>query len=901
MATIAELLVKIGGDSSGLRKELNAAQRQIKRAFGQEALSFSKKAAGVLGAFTAALGAVGVAGVVTAGKLKMTERAFETLTGSAEGAKQMLSDLRKLDDQSSLDFKSLSKGAQRLLAFKFAAQDVVPILNVVGDASAALGKGAEGVERISLALAQIQAKGRAQGEELLQLAEAGINAYDYLADYLGVSVPQLMKQIQKGAVDSTTAINAILLGMQNDYRGMMGKMANETPVVWDTIKSNLVQILASFGSELEKALGINKILQNIRDQLVDFKAAVEQVGINEVLKNLVPPYLTASIFALAGALTGAAIPAMVKFGMSVWSAMAPLLPFMALGAGIGLLAWAIWKAWEPLSTLFSGLWQNIVGSCKWAWSLIETIIYGALAGVFNAIDWVFKKIGVQNPLAGFTEQLNVHLNRATTNMKSAQVDMNEGVQKMIDGGKEFGKAMVNEFKKIGDSANDLKKEFAGLTTGGNTGPSQAEIDAFEKLKKKAEQLSESIEREWVQMTKTEEEQLDIWYQEQLDALEKSKAANENYERDLQRLKETYAAKAQKLAEDKAEKEERKLERLRDKAKSISESIEREWVQTTKTELEQLEIWKAEQIKALEETKDYNENYQRDLERVEAVYSQRRLKILEDEYEKRKNMWNDMLQKARDAGDISAYMNLLNSERALFEQDLAGRQAMIDQYYQYWEETHRSTMDRMAEVMGGLYSGLENFFVDVINNAKSIGDAWQSLKNSILAMLGQMVAKWMASQIMMKIFGQTMQSTLAAASVATAGSISAAWAPAAAMVSLATMGANAGPAMSGITATTALSEGLARIPALAEGGITTGPTIAEIGEGRYREAVIPLNRRYFEKVGLVDKKEPQSNFVFSPTIQAMDSKSFKRWLDDGGGNVMINWMRKAYREFEPVEV
>jgi len=899
LATIAELLVKIGGDSSGLQKELNAAQRQIKRAFGQEALSFSKKAAGVLGAFTAALGAVGVAGVVTAGKLKMTERAFETLTGSAEGAKQMLSDLRKLDDQSSLDFESLSKGAQRLLAFKFAAQDVVPILNVVGDASAALGKGAEGVERISLALAQIQAKGRAQGEELLQLAEAGINAYDYLADYLGVSVPQLMKQIQKGAVDSTTAINAILLGMQNDYRGMMEKMANETPVVWDTIKSNFVQILASFGSELEKALGINKILQNIRDQLVDFKAAVEQVGINEALRNLVPPYVTASVFSFAGAVGGTATLALVKFAQALKIAVVPMLKFIGIGAGIGLLAWAIWKGWEPLSTLFSGLWQNIVGSCKWAWSLIETIIYGALAGVFNAIDWVFKKIGVQNPLAGFTEQLNAHLNRATTNMKSAQADMNEGVQKMIDGGKNFAKSLFNSFKEIGDGAKDLQKEFKGLSNisvGGGV-----DEGAFEKLQKEAKRISESIEREWVQMTKTEEERLEIWYQEQLAALEKSKAANENYERDLQRLKETYAAKAQKLAEDKAEKEERKLERLRDKAKSISESIEREWVQTTKTELEQLEIWKAEQIKALEETKDYNENYQRDLERVEAVYSQRRLKILEDEYEKRKNMWNDMLQKARDAGDISAYMNLLNSERALFEQDLVGRQALIDQYYQYWEETHRSTMDRMAEVMGGLYSGLENFFVDVINNAKSIGDAWQSLKNAVLAMIGQMVAKWMASQIMMKVFGQTMQSTLAAASVATAGSISAAWAPAAAMVSLATMGANAGPAMSGITATTALSEGLARIPALAEGGITTGPTIAEIGEGRYREAVIPLNRRYFEKVGLVDKKEPQSNFVFSPTIQTIDSKSFRRWLDDGGGNVMIDWMRKAYREFEPVGV
>ena len=44
-----------------------------------------------------------------------------------------------------------------------------------------------------MALSQMKAKGRAQGEEMLQLAERGVNAYQYLADYLGTDIPGVMR------------------------------------------------------------------------------------------------------------------------------------------------------------------------------------------------------------------------------------------------------------------------------------------------------------------------------------------------------------------------------------------------------------------------------------------------------------------------------------------------------------------------------------------------------------------------------------------------------------------------------------------------------------------------------------------------------------------------------------
>ena len=49
MATIASLVVKIGADTSELRKELNAARRQIRTAFGSKGMEFSKASLASIG------------------------------------------------------------------------------------------------------------------------------------------------------------------------------------------------------------------------------------------------------------------------------------------------------------------------------------------------------------------------------------------------------------------------------------------------------------------------------------------------------------------------------------------------------------------------------------------------------------------------------------------------------------------------------------------------------------------------------------------------------------------------------------------------------------------------------------------------------------------------------------
>ncbi|WP_288274737.1 tape measure protein [uncultured Acidaminococcus sp.] len=214
MATIADLLVKIGADTSDLRKELNATKRQIKTAFGSDALDLSKKSLAVLGGIGAGLAALGVASVKAGASLQSTKTAFTNMLGSAEKAQDFLAKMQDFAAKTPFEFSQVSQAAQKFIAFGFSAEQVIPTLTAVGDAAAGVGLGAEGINRITLALGQMAAKSKVQAGEMMQLTETGIPAWKMLADQIGVSVPEAMSMVSKGAIDAATGITALVSGME---------------------------------------------------------------------------------------------------------------------------------------------------------------------------------------------------------------------------------------------------------------------------------------------------------------------------------------------------------------------------------------------------------------------------------------------------------------------------------------------------------------------------------------------------------------------------------------------------------------------------------------------------------------------------------------------------------------
>jgi tape measure domain-containing protein len=146
---------------------------------------------------------------------------FTTMLGSAERAEAFLRDVADFAVRTPFEFPELLDASKRMLAYGFAAEDVLPTLEAVGNASAAVGLGTEGINRIILALGQMRAKGKLSAEEMRQLTEAGIPAWEMLAEAMGKTTAEIMDMQSKGLIPADRAIKMLVEGMNKRFGGMM--------------------------------------------------------------------------------------------------------------------------------------------------------------------------------------------------------------------------------------------------------------------------------------------------------------------------------------------------------------------------------------------------------------------------------------------------------------------------------------------------------------------------------------------------------------------------------------------------------------------------------------------------------------------------------------------------------
>jgi tape measure domain-containing protein len=213
---------------------------------------FARTGALALGAAT-----VGVAGYAlkSAASMEQVGVSMETMLGSAAKAQTMMAGLQKFARDTPFEFGDVAKQAQHLLAFGFAAKTVIPSLTAVGNAASGLGLGAEGMDRVVTALGQIRMKGRVQGDEMLQLAEAGINANAYLERAFHLTPQQLQKAQQAGKISAAAAIPVILAGMDAQFHGLMDKQSHTLSGIWsnfhDSLQQGLVKAVNPFLPTIE--------------------------------------------------------------------------------------------------------------------------------------------------------------------------------------------------------------------------------------------------------------------------------------------------------------------------------------------------------------------------------------------------------------------------------------------------------------------------------------------------------------------------------------------------------------------------------------------------------------------------------------------------------------------------
>ncbi|RLB84407.1 MAG: hypothetical protein DRH26_19255, partial [Deltaproteobacteria bacterium] len=116
-------------------------------------------------------------------------------------------------------------------------KDVVTLV----DTMSALGGSADTLQGIARAMGQMATKGKVSMEEMLQLAERGIPAFQILETQMGLTKSQL-GEIGKAGLDVNDVLKALMDGMESRYGGASEKMM----LTWDGMLVSMESTMVEF-------------------------------------------------------------------------------------------------------------------------------------------------------------------------------------------------------------------------------------------------------------------------------------------------------------------------------------------------------------------------------------------------------------------------------------------------------------------------------------------------------------------------------------------------------------------------------------------------------------------------------------------------------------------------------
>jgi hypothetical protein len=235
------------------------------------------------------------------GELDYIKLGYGDVESAAGG---MIENIRQFANVTPFRFEELAETTLRMRAFGFSLDEVLRksegtatgfagAVQTVGDAVSALGGGAPEFRRITYALGQMKQAGRVYQNDMMQLANAGIGGYKYIADalieqisvknaegrqvakkgYEGLfvelqtnSIEAIRRLTTSGRISGEVASRAILQGMETDFGGGMAAYSK-------TFFGALTTVADSSQSLVAQAF--KPLYDSIRDTTVDLAGALQ--------------------------------------------------------------------------------------------------------------------------------------------------------------------------------------------------------------------------------------------------------------------------------------------------------------------------------------------------------------------------------------------------------------------------------------------------------------------------------------------------------------------------------------------------------------------------------------------------------------------------------------------------
>lgn len=303
---MASIKFDITGDNSSVLKAFRGVQdgvSQTARVVEQQGQSIEnvfnriKSVASVAFAGFTAKEIISTLGTVR-GEFQQFEIAFETMLGSGQKAKGMISDLANLAATTPFDMKGVVNGAKQLLAYGFAANEITDTMRRLGDVSAGLGLN---LQDLTWLYGTTMVQGRLFTRDLMQFTGRGIPLTEELAKQFGVTKDKVSELVTAGKVGFPEVKKAIesLTNEGGKFGGLMEKQSHSITGQISNIQDSIEMAINDLGTQTEglmnDALDItSKVIDHWKEIGEVILAAASAIGLYKAMAVSVAAFDTAT-------------------------------------------------------------------------------------------------------------------------------------------------------------------------------------------------------------------------------------------------------------------------------------------------------------------------------------------------------------------------------------------------------------------------------------------------------------------------------------------------------------------------------------------------------------------------------------------------------------------------------
>lgn len=273
-----------GLDNTQLRADGEQSQA-ILRSIGRQAVSqgnamdsmLKKVAVGVGGLFAFSKAKEFVSEVIKVrGEIESLEISFRTLLGSQEKAAKMFGEIKKFAVSTPMQLKDLAAGAQQMLAFNIAADEVMPMLRAIGDIS--MGD-SQKFQSLTLAFSQMSATGRLMGQDLLQMINAGFNPLGEIAAKTGRSIGDLKEEMSAGAISADMVKNAFISATEEGgkFHNMLLAQSQSINGAFSNLRGAVDDVMNDIGEEIQPV--VTATINGAMSIVHNYKPIMEVLGV----------------------------------------------------------------------------------------------------------------------------------------------------------------------------------------------------------------------------------------------------------------------------------------------------------------------------------------------------------------------------------------------------------------------------------------------------------------------------------------------------------------------------------------------------------------------------------------------------------------------------------------------